>query len=330
MERGSITVPSCTCGGEMVYFEKRKGGHAVRYVALNDWLRRSFGGKVYKLALQGVSTCPNRDGTVGERGCIFCSERGSGEFAAVGADIAAQMADAKRRVADKVPPDAKYIAYFQSFTNTYAPVETLRRLFTAAMEPEEIVALSVATRPDCLGDEVLALLEELNRRKPVWVELGLQTIHESTARYIRRGYALPVFDGAVQQLKARGITVIAHQIIGLPDETEEMIYQTAEYIAHSGVDGVKFHLLHVLRGTDLAADYAAGKFSALEMEEYFRLLSGCIQRQRPDTVIHRLTGDGAKRDLIAPLWSGDKKRVLNALHRYLEEHDVQQGRLWKE
>ena len=302
----------------------------MRYVALNDWLRQNFGGKVYKLALQGVSTCPNRDGTVGHRGCIFCSERGSGEFTAVGADITAQMVDAKRRVADKVPSDGKYIAYFQSFTNTYAPVETLRQLFIAAMLPDDIVALSVATRPDCLAEEVLSLLEELNRWKPVWVELGLQTIHEATVRYIRCGYDLPMFDGAVQQLKARGITVIAHQIIGLPDETEEMIYQTAEYIAHSGVDGVKFHLLHVLRGTDLAADYAAGKFSVLEMEEYFHLLAGCLERQRPDTVIHRLTGDGAKRDLIAPLWSGDKKRVLNALHRYLEEYDVQQGRLWKE
>ena len=302
----------------------------MHYNALNDPLRRRFGRKVYKLSLRGVTTCPNRDGTVGTRGCIFCSDSGSGEFAACGSDIAAQLSDARRRVADKVPPDAKYIAYFQSFTNTYAPVETLRALFTAAMEPEEIVALSVATRPDCLDEEVLALLEELNRCKPVWVELGLQTIHETTARYIRRGYDLPVFDAAVRALKARGITVIVHQIIGLPHETEEMICETAEYMARSGADGVKFHLLHVLRGTDLAEDYAAGKFSTLEREDYFRLLAGCIERQRPDTVIHRLTGDGAKRDLIAPLWSGDKKRVLNGLHRYLDEHDVQQGRLWKE
>lgn len=301
----------------------------MRYHSLNEALRRSFGGKVYKLALQGVSTCPNRDGTVGECGCIFCSGQGSGEFAAVGEDIAGQIRDAKRRVADKVPEDAKYIAYFQSFTNTYAPTETLRELFTAAMAPQEIVALSVATRPDCLGEEVLALLEDLSRIKPVWVELGLQTIHESTARYIRRGYSLPVYDEAVRALQSRGITVIVHQIIGLPGETEEMVWQTADYIARSGADGVKFHLLHVLRGTDLAADYAVGKFSALEMEEYFHLLSGCIERQRPDTVIHRLTGDGAKRDLIAPLWSADKKRVLNALHRYLEQHDVRQGRLWK-
>ncbi|MBE6971890.1 MAG: TIGR01212 family radical SAM protein [Ruminococcaceae bacterium] len=300
----------------------------MRYRSLNEALRCDFGGKVYKLALQGVSTCPNRDGTAGHDGCIFCSGWGSGEFAAVGADIMEQIADAKRRVAEKAPEGAQYIAYFQSFTNTYAPVEILRQRFTAAIAPPEIVALSVATRPDCLGDEVLALLEELNRKKPVWVELGLQTIHETTARYIRRGYDLPVFDEAVRALKARSIAAIAHQIIGLPGETEAMIWQTADHIARSGVDGVKFHLLHVLRGTDLAKDYAAGKFCTLEMEEYFRLLSGCIERQRPDTVIHRLTGDGAKRDLIAPLWSADKKRVLNALHRYLEEHDVQQGRLW--
>ena len=301
----------------------------MHYNALNDHLRARFGRKVYKLSLRGVSTCPNRDGTVGSQGCIFCSDTGSGEFAACGADIPTQLADAKRRVADKVPPDAGYIAYFQSFTNTYAPVETLRSLFTAAIAPEDIVALSVATRPDCLGEDVLDLLSELNERKPVWVELGLQTVHETTARYLRRGYDLAVFDAAVQKLKARGIEVIAHQIIGLPGETEEMIYDTARHIARSGCDGVKFHLLHVLRGTDLAADYEAGKFQTLEREEYFRLLSGCMERIRPDMVIHRLTGDGAKRDLIAPLWSGDKKAVLNALRRYLAEHGTEQGRLYE-
>ena len=301
----------------------------MRHNALNDHLRARFGCKVYKLSLRGVSTCPNRDGTVGTRGCIFCSESGSGEFAACGADIPAQLADAKRRVADKVPPDAGYIAYFQSFTNTYAPVETLRSLFTAATAPGDIVALSIATRPDCLGEEVLDLLSELNERKPVWVELGLQTVHETTARYLRRGYDLAVFDAAVQKLKARGIEVIAHQIIGLPGETEEMIWATARHIARSGCDGVKFHLLHVLRGTDLAADYAADRFQTLEREAYFRLLSGCIERIRPDMIVHRLTGDGAKRDLIAPLWSGDKKAVLNAMNRYFDAHDVVQGRLFE-
>ena len=298
------------------------------YHALNEHLRRRFGRKVYKLSLRGVTTCPNRDGTVGTRGCIFCSDSGSGEFAACGADIAAQLRDAQRRVADKVPPDAGYIAYFQSFTNTYAPVSVLRPLFSAAMAPQNVVALSVATRPDCLGDDVLELLSELNQTKPVWVELGLQTIHASTARYIRRGYDLHVFDEAVGKLKARGIEMIVHQIIGLPGETEAMIYQTADYIARSGADGVKFHLLHVLRGTDLAADYAAGSFQTLAMEDYFRLLCGCIERMPPEMVIHRMTGDGAKRDLIAPLWSGDKKTVLNALRRYMLQHDIRQGRLY--
>ena len=301
----------------------------MHYNALSDHLRARFGRKVYKLSLRGVTTCPNRDGTVGTRGCIFCSDSGSGEFAACGADIAAQLSDARRRVVDKVPPDAGYIAYFQSFTNTYAPVSVLRPLFTAAMADEDIVALSVATRPDCLGEEVLDLLAELNQTKPVWVELGLQTVHAETARYIRRGYDLCVFDEAVAKLKARGIEVIVHQIIGLPGESEEMIYQTARHIARSGCDGVKFHLLHVLRGTDLAAEYEMGKFQTLEREEYFRLLAGCIERIRPDMVIHRMTGDGAKRDLIAPLWSADKKAVLNALRRYLTDRDVTQGRLYE-
>lgn len=298
------------------------------YRTLNDVLQRQFGCKVYKLALEGIATCPNRDGTVGSRGCIFCSESGSGEFAAGGADVAVQIEDAKRRVADKVPKDARYIAYFQSFTNTYAPLEDLRRIFTAAIEPQEIVALSIATRPDCLGEDVLALLEELNRRKSVWVELGLQTIHDESARYIRRGYDLPVFDAAVSALRSRGITIIVHQIIGLPGETEKMIWATADHIARSGADGVKFHLLHVLRGTDLAVDYEKGAFQTLEMVDYFHLLAGCVERMPPDMVIHRLTGDGAKRDLIAPLWSGDKKRVLNDLHRYFQAHDVTQGRLY--
>ena len=298
------------------------------YHALNDHLRSRFGRKVYKLSLRGVTTCPNRDGTVGTRGCIFCSDSGGGEFAACGSGIAEQLTDARRRVADKVPEGAGYIAYFQSFTNTYAPVSVLRPLFTAAMAPQDVVALSVATRPDCLGEDVLDLLAELNRHKPVWVELGLQTVHETTARYIRRGYDLGVFDEAVRKLKERNIEVIAHQIIGLPGETEEMIYQTADHIARSGCDGVKFHLLHVLRGTDLAAEYAAGKLRTLAMEDYFRLLCGCIERMPPEMVIHRLTGDGAKRDLIAPLWSGDKKTVLNALRCYMVQHDIQQGRLY--
>jgi radical SAM protein (TIGR01212 family) len=297
----------------------------MHYNALNDYLRARFGRKVYKLSLRGVSTCPNRDGTVGTRGCIFCSDSGSGEFAACGEDIAAQLTDARRRVADKVPSDAGYIAYFQSFTNTYAPVETLRALFTAAMADEDIVALSVATRPDCLGEDVLDLLSELNQTKPVWVELGLQTVHEASARYIRRGYDLGVFDEAVKRLKERGIEVIVHQIIGLRGETEEMIWETTRHIARSGADGVKFHLLHIIENTDLAKLYRAGEFEVLSMERYFELLAGCIKRIPPHMVVHRLTGDGDKRTLIAPLWSGNKKHVLNSMNRYFDENFLKQG-----
>jgi radical SAM protein (TIGR01212 family) len=293
---------------------------------LSDELRRQFGRKIYKLSLSGGMTCPNRDGTAGFGGCTFCS--GSGEFAA-GGTIPQQLEEAKTRVAFKAK-NAGYIAYFQSFTNTYAPVERLRALFGAAMAPEDIVALSVATRPDCLGRDVLALLAELNRRKPVWVELGLQTVHESTARAIHRGYELPVFFRAVENLRAIGVTVIVHQIIGLPGETPEMIAQTADTIAHCGAQGVKFHLLHVVRGTALAQDYAAGKFEVLGQEDYIALLSDCIRRQSREMVIHRMTGDGDKRTLIAPLWSADKKRVLAAIHASFERENLEQGSLYRE
>ena len=208
-------------------------------------------------------------------------------------------------------------------------MDYLRRIFTEAIAPDDIVALSIATRPDCLGEEVLELLAELNRSKPVWVELGLQTIYSATAQYIRRGYDLYTFDCAVEKLRALGVEVVVHQILGLPHETEEMMLQTADFIARSGVQGVKFHLLHVLRDTDLAQEYARGAFRTLELEEYIPLVAKCVERMPKEMVIHRLTGDGAKRDLIAPLWSGDKKRVLNAIRRYFEENDVQQGRLYR-
>ena len=293
------------------------------YRTLNSYLRQRFGCKVYKLALDGGMTCPNRDGTLGSRGCIFCS--GSGEFAEGGGDIADQLRRAKARVAAKAGPEAKYIAYFQSFTNTYAPVERLEALFTAAMEPENVVALSVGTRPDCLPPAVLELLERLNRRKPVFVELGLQTIHPATARYIRRGYGLPVYDEAVRALKSRGLEVVTHMIAGLPGESREMTVETARYIGASGADGIKIHLLHVLRGTDLAAEYEAGRVPVLTMEDYIDTVAACLRVLPPEMVIHRLTGDGDKRTLLAPLWSADKKTVLNALNRALR--DVEQGEL---
>ena len=234
------------------------------YRSINEVLKEQYGCKVYKLALDGGFTCPNRDGTLGTRGCIFCGGDGSGAFAAAGPDVAAQLAAAKARVAAK--GGKKFIAYFQSFTNTYGPVERLRPLYEAAMAPDDVVALSVATRPDCLPEPVLDLLGELNREKPVWVELGLQTIHAATARYIRRGWELPVFDWAVAELKRRGVTVIVHVILGLPGETREQILETVDYVGRSGADGVKFQLLHVLDDTDLYADYAAGRFRTLELE----------------------------------------------------------------
>jgi radical SAM protein (TIGR01212 family) len=289
---------------------------------LNDNLKAQYGCKVYKLALSSGCSCPNRDGTKGTRGCIFCD--GAGAFAESGS-ISAQIAQAKARVFAKAGADAKYIAYFQSFTNTYAPINVLEPLFLEAIAPQEIAVLSIATRPDCLGADILALLERLNRVKPVWVELGLQTIHPATAAYLRRSYDLPVFDEAVKQLKAIGVTVIVHQILGLPGESPEQMVQTARYIGASGADGIKLHLLHVLRGTDLAEDYLAGKFRTLELDEYIAALEQCVRVLPPRVVIHRLTGDGAKRDLLAPLWSGDKKRVLNAIHGAFLRDDMVQG-----
>ena len=290
--------------------------------SLNESLRAEYGTKVYKLALSSGCSCPNRDGTLGTKGCIFCD--GAGAFAETG-DISAQLNGAKARVSAKIGKNGRYIAYFQSFTNTYGFVERLRKLYMEAITEPEVVILSVATRPDCLGAEVLDLLAELNAVKPVWVELGLQTIHPETAAYIRRGYALPVYEQAVKQLRSIGVTVVAHQILGLPGETHQMMVETARYIGASGAHGVKFHLLHVLRGTDLAVDWQAGMFQTLEMEEYIEVLEDCVRHIPREMVIHRLTGDGAKRDLLAPLWSGDKKRVLNAIHTAFRRDNVEQG-----
>jgi radical SAM protein (TIGR01212 family) len=295
-----------------------------RYRSLNAALRERFGEKVYKLALDGGFTCPTRDGSLDTRGCIFCAG-GSGAFAEpVGSDVHAAIERAKERVADK--GGKKYIAYYQSYTGTYAPIARLKQLYTETIMHPDIVALSIGTRPDCLPDEVVSLLRELNRVKPVWVELGLQTVHESTAKYIRRGYPLRVFDDAVVRLHEAGITVIVHMIIGLPGETPQMMEETARYIGRSGADGVKIQLLHVLEGTDLAEDYRKGLFSVLTLEEYIRVLEQCVETIPADMVIHRLTGDGSKRELIAPQWSADKKHVLNAINQVFEQDDVRQGR----
>lgn len=285
---------------------------------LSDHYREKFGCKVYKLSLDGGFTCPNRDGTCGTKGCIFCAGDGSGAFAEKDCgDIRQQLEMAKRRVEAK-NKNGKYIAYFQSFTGTYAPADYLRRVYSEAMAPEDIVGLAVGTRPDCLGDDVIALLADLNRKKPVSVELGLQTVHPKSVRYIRRGYDTAVYFDAVGRLKAAGLEVVTHIILGLPGETADMMTETTRQAAAAGTDGVKFHLLHVLRGTDLAEEYGKGKFETLTLEEYGEILKRCISCLPEHIVIHRITGDGAKKDLIAPLWSGDKKRVLNYLHKVLE------------
>ena len=286
------------------------------YKTLSQHYREQFGCKVYKLAIDGGFTCPNRDGTIGYGGCIFCSGSGSGDFAEHGNSITAQLERAKSRVAFK-NKGGKYIAYFQSFTNTYAPPEKLEKLYQEAIQPEDIVGLSIGTRPDCLPDETIALLQQIHQIKPISVELGLQTIHEETARYIRRGYETAVYYDAVKRLKTAGIEVVTHIILGLPGETMEQMLETTQAAVAAGTDGIKFQLLHVLRGTDLAKDYEAGKFSCLTLEEYAAILKQCLQEVPPQVVVHRITGDGAKKDLIAPMWSADKKAVLAYLQEYL-------------
>ena len=295
------------------------------YYSLNEYLKNTFGEKVYKISLNGGMTCPNRDGTLDSRGCIFCSKGGSGEFSANALlPISEQLEQAKRRIREKT--DCKrFIAYFQPFTNTYAETEYLRRIFTEAIAPEDIAALSIATRPDCLGENVLALLSELNQIKPVWVELGLQTIHEKTAEYIRRSYPLEKFDCAAKRLRELGINVITHLIIGLPGESREMLLDSVRYAGERS-NGVKLQLLHVLKDTDLCSDYLSGKFDVLSIEEYIELLCDCVEALPKNVVIHRLTGDGDKRLLVAPMWSADKKRVLNAINKAFRERNVTQGR----
>lgn len=293
----------------------------MEYLSFNKYLKDKFGQKVYKISLDGGFTCPNRDGKTGTRGCIFCSKGGSGDFAENREmSITEQIESGKKKVEKKIK-SGKYIAYFQAFTNTYAPVETLRQKYEEAINHADIVALSIATRPDCLGDDVLRLLDEMNKIKPVFVELGLQTIHQKSAKYIRRGYDLSVYDKAVRDLKKIGVNVVVHVILGLPNESENDMLETVKYVCESGANGIKLQLLHVIDGTDLAKDYEKGLFKTLEFDEYVNLIVKCVKIIPKDIVIHRLTGDGAKKDLIAPLWSADKKRVLNAINKALREAD---------
>lgn len=291
----------------------------MEYLSFSKYLKDKFGQKVYKISLDGGFTCPNRDGKTGTRGCIFCSKGGSGDFAeSREMSITEQIESGKKKVEKKIK-SGKYIAYFQAFTNTYAPVEILRQKYEEAINHPDIVALSIATRPDCLGDDVLRLLDEMNKIKPVFVELGLQTIHQKSAKYIRRGYDLSVYDKAVRDLKKIGVNVVVHVILGLPNESENDTLETVKYVCESGANGIKLQLLHVIDGTDLAKDYEKGLFKTLEFDEYVNFIVKCVKIIPKDIVIHRLTGDGAKKDLIAPLWSADKKRVLNAINKALRE-----------
>lgn len=299
------------------------------YHSFDYMLKERFGEKIYKVALNGGMTCPNRDGTLGSRGCIFCSAGGSGDFAGNRQDSITQQIEKQASSIRQKRGVAKFIAYFQAYTNTYAPVDYLRKIYTEAISHPDIVAVSIGTRPDCLDNDILQLLEELNQKKPVWVELGLQTIHETTAQYIRRGYPLSCFEQAVSELRKRNLDVIVHTILGLPGETPNQILSTIEYLNHQDIQGIKLQLLHVLKGTDLADDYLAGKFQVYTMEEYLNLVIDCLEHLNPEIVIHRLTGDGPKDLLIAPLWSSAKRTVLNTLHRECKLRHSFQGKKYK-
>lgn len=290
-------------------------------IRLSDFLKERFGEKIYRLSLSSGCTCPNRDGTVGYGGCSFCSEGGSGEFAAEPAPIDVQIEDAKKRILKKTDAE-KYIAYFQAYTNTYGDIEHLKALYTETLRRDDIAALSLGTRPDCLGDEVMEMLMELRSIKPVWIELGLQTIHEKTAERIRRGYALPVFERAYERLKSAGMEVIVHVIFNLPGETREDMLETVRYLSRlePGLDGVKLQMLQILEGTDMAEEYRRNPFPLMSLEEYSDLIAESVSILPDRTVLHRMTGDGPRRLLIAPLWSLDKKRVLNTINRKIKEY----------
>ncbi len=301
-----------------------------RYHSLDYELKRIYGRKIYKLSLNAGMTCPNRDGTLGSRGCIFCSEGGSGDFAAIScSDITSQIENAKQQVARKISSveEARYIAYFQAYTNTYAPVEYLRSIFGEAIRHPEIVLLSIATRPDCIDEEILALLTELAQIKPVWIELGLQTIHEETASFIRRGYPLSVFEDCVNLLHDCGIPVIVHTILGLPKESKHDMLKTIKYLSKLPIQGLKLQLLHILKGTDLGQLYEEGALDApMSLEEYVDIVISCIEQLPPDIVIHRITGDGPGKLLLSPAWSRNKKLVMNRIHSRMKERDTYQGK----
>lgn len=295
------------------------------YRSLNAYYREIFGRKTAKISLDGGFTCPNRDGKCGTRGCLFCSAGGSGDFAENAAlSITEQIENGKAQTADKWK-DPAYVAYFQAFTNTYAPVEELRRKYEEALACDGVEGISIATRADCLPEDVLDLLEELNGKTKLWVELGLQTADETSAEYIRRGYPLSVFEKAVNHLAERHIPVIVHVILGLPGENRETLLRTIDCVNRLPIQGIKLQLLHVLSDSDLAEIYEAGEYIPLMKEEYIALVGDCIAHLREDIIIHRLTGDGDKNTLLAPLWSLRKRDVLNSIHKYLKENGIRQG-----
>ena len=309
---------------------QQKNWNGKPYHSLDHMLRERFGEKVYKVTLNGGMSCPNRDGKLGSRGCIFCSAGGSGDFAADAELSVTEQIDSQIALLSAKRPIHKYIAYFQAYTNTYAPVEYLRKIFTEALAHPSVVALSIGTRPECLGEDVLDLLNELNQRKPVWVELGLQTMHERTAAYIRRGYPLSCFEDALEKLQERKLETVVHTILGLPGETTEDILETMRYLNAHHIDGIKLQLLHVLKHTDLADYYRQTGFHILSEDEYVDLVIRCLEMLSPDITIHRLTGDGPSDLLIAPLWSLKKRSVLNHIHHELKVRDTWQGRLFTE
>lgn len=305
-------------------------GRKSPYHSLDYEMKHRFGEKVYKISLDGGLTCPNRDGTLDTRGCIFCSGNGSGDFAAPRcSSVTAQITQGIEGIKKRKQVGRKFIAYFQSFTNTYAPVAYLEPLYKEALAHPDVVMLSIATRPDCLPPDVLHLLAECNRIKPVIVELGLQTSSEATAQFIRRGYPLSVYDDAATKLKGLGIEVVTHVIAGLPGETKQDFYNTLSHVAACHSDGIKIQLLHILKGTDLAALYESGQCTVLTQEEYIDLVLQSIALLPPEITIHRLTGDGPKELLLAPLWSSRKREVLNEIHKQLKQQNIWQGKEYK-
>lgn len=302
-----------------------------RYHSLDFYLKQHYGQKIYKISLHGGMSCPNRDGTLDTRGCIFCSEGGSGDFASdFDHNITVQIEKAKELIHNKIVKQEvspKYIAYFQAFSNTYGPISHLKRIFMEAILHPDIAIVSIATRPDCFNDEIYSLLEECNQIKPIWVELGLQTIHEETAAYIRRGYTLSVYNDTVKRLQSLGIPVIVHTILGLPGETKADMLKTIDYISNQSVQGIKLQLLHILKGTALGNFYEQGIISSvLSMEDYINLVIECMEHLPPNIVVHRITGDGPKRILLAPTWSSNKKMVLNRIHQEMRHRDTWQGK----